>query len=74
MNLFYQKNNERIVAQGMVEGMKGELFHFKQIDKSIYKVGVSENFDGLIELYWVSNENDTPTPSPPSCIYKMWLA
>ncbi len=35
MNLFYHKNNERIVAQGMVEGMKGELFHFKQIDKNM---------------------------------------
>ncbi len=44
----------------MVEGMKGELFHFKQIDKSMYKVGVSEIFDGLIELYWVSNESDNP--------------
>jgi hypothetical protein len=41
MDIFYQKNNERIVAQGMVEGMKGELFHFKQIDKSMYKFGVS---------------------------------
>ncbi len=46
----------------MVEGMKGELFHFKQIDKNMYKVGVSEIFDGLIELYWVSNENDKPPP------------
>lgn len=78
MNLFDQKNNERIVAHGMVEGMEGELFHFKQIDKGMYKVRVSEVFDGLIELYWVTNENDYPPPSPPplapSYICKMWLA
>jgi hypothetical protein len=44
----------------MVEGMKGELFHFKEIDKGMYKVGGSEVFDGLFELYWVTNENDYP--------------
>ncbi len=57
----------------MVEGMKGELFHFKEIDKGMYKVGGSEVFDGLIELYWITNENDYPPPSP-SYICKMWLA
>jgi len=46
----------------MVEGMKGELFPFKQIYKGMYKVGVSEIFYGLIELYWVINENDYPPP------------
>jgi len=46
----------------MVEGMKGELFHFKEIDKGMYKVGGSEVFDGLFELYWVTNENDYPPP------------
>jgi hypothetical protein len=49
----------------MVEGMKGELFPFKQIYKGMYKVGMSEIFYGLIELYWVTNENDYPPPPKP---------
>jgi hypothetical protein len=46
-----RKNNEQIVAQDMVEGMKGELFHFKQIDKGMYKARVNVFFDGILGQY-----------------------
>jgi hypothetical protein len=51
------RDKKRIVASGEVQGIEGDLFHFKQIDKGLCKVAVWHVTNGNIELF-APNKDD----------------
>jgi len=52
------KDKKRVVASGEVQGVEGDLFNFKKIDKGVCKVVVWHIKDGNILL--APNEDDCP--------------
>lgn len=52
-------DKKKVVASGQVEGVVGELFHFKKIQESVCKVAVRWVIDGNIGLF-APNKDDYP--------------
>jgi hypothetical protein len=51
------KDRKKVVASGQVEGVVGELFHFKKIQEGAQKVVVWQVTNGNVELV-SPNEDD----------------
>jgi hypothetical protein len=59
-----QKDKEKIVASGQMEGIASELFHFKKIQEGKVKVVVWQVIEGNIKVV-APNEHDCP---PQRCL------
>jgi hypothetical protein len=53
------RDKKRVVASGEVQGIEGDLFHFKKIDEGVCKVAVWHVTDGNIKLF-APNKDDCP--------------
>ncbi len=53
------KDRKKVVASEQVEGVVGELFHFKKIQEDVLKVAVWWVTNGNVELF-SPNEDDCP--------------
>ncbi len=53
------KDKKRVIASGAVQGVRGDLFHFKKIEEGVCKVEVWHVTNGNILLF-APNEDDCP--------------
>ncbi len=60
MELLDLHNFEQMVESNEVIGIKGDMFHFQEIETSIYKVLVWQVVDDNIELLALNHNNDPP--------------
>jgi hypothetical protein len=60
MELLDLHNSKRMVESNEVIGIKGDMFHFMEIETSIYKVPVWRVVDDNIELLALNHNDDPP--------------
>ncbi len=53
------RDKEGVVTSGEMQGIQGDLFHFRKINKGVCKVAVWHVTNGNIELF-TPNKDDCP--------------